>query len=115
MPLAKRIEEVEDQLAEQRVLLTATSARIRGLEAELEALREGAGGGDGADVSEMPRTEAIAAVLRASAETLSPTEILGRLHAAGRTDELRSVTATLDHLVKKGAVQRPKRGRYMAA
>jgi hypothetical protein len=46
---------------------------------------------------------------------MSPSEIRAALEAAGRTDDLRSITATLDHLLKAGMVQRPARGRYVAA
>ncbi|MDZ7732964.1 MAG: hypothetical protein U5R31_07460 [Acidimicrobiia bacterium] len=37
-----------------------------------------------------------------------------RLEVAGRTDELRIVTATLSHLLKQEAVKRVGRGRYVA-
>jgi hypothetical protein len=109
--LTERVTEVERQLAEQRAELARGAARLRGLEAELEALR---GGDTDGDLATAPRTDAIVAVLRGAEGTLSPSEILERLHAAGRSDELRSVTATLDHLVKKSAVHRPARGRYLA-
>lgn len=109
--LTERVAEVERQLAEQRDELARGAARMRGLEAELDALRSGGGIEDLATAS---RTDAIVAVLRGAEGTLSPSEILERLHAAGRSDELRSVTATLDHLVKKSAVHRPARGRYLA-
>ena len=109
--LTERVIEVERQLAEQRDELVRGVARLRGLEVELEALR---GGGLEEDLATAARTDAIVAVLRGAEGTLSPSEILERLHAAGRSDELRSVTATLDHLLRKSAVQRPAHGRYLA-
>lgn len=112
MALAERIALVESALATQRELVSEEVARLRGFEAELEALRAGVSG----DVVllELSRTDAILNVLRRASGTMSPTELLGSLHAAGRSDELRSVTATLDYLLKAGSVQRPGRGRYLA-
>ena len=54
-------------------------------------------------------------MLRLAEGTLSPTEILSRLVAAERDDDLRKVTATLDYLVKSQLVTRVTRGRYLAA
>lgn len=68
-------------------------------------------------VGEVPaarRTEAIVAVLRQRAAPMSPKEITDALRAAGRADELRSVTATLTHLRRTAAIERVGRGQYVA-
>lgn len=112
MALADRIATVEADLATQRALVNEAVARLRGLEAELDALRAGVNSEGG--LEDMSRTDAILTILRGSSGTKAPKEILDALRAAGRTDELRSVTATLDHLLKAGSVERPSRGRYLA-
>lgn len=87
-------------------------AEARGYEAQLASLRGSiARGGDAAT---LPRTEAILTTLRGAEGTLSPSDILTHLLHSGRDDDLRAVTATLDYLVKRGRVQRPVRGRYLA-
>jgi len=45
---------------------------------------------------------------------MSPTEVTAALKAAGRSDELNSVTSTLKHLMKGNRVSRPQRGQYLA-
>lgn len=110
MTIAGRIAELEKELAELDVQLAQALARRNGIKAELESLRSGAASGDLVGAA---RTEAIVAVLRSVGDSLSPTEILRRLHEGGRSDELRSVTATLNHLVNRGEVQRPARGEYL--
>jgi hypothetical protein len=45
---------------------------------------------------------------------MTPKEIESALLAAGRSDEYRSITATLNYLLQQGAVRRPERGRYIA-
>ena len=112
MSRTQRIAEVEAELAAQRAEVTEALARLRGLDAELEALRAGVVVAD--EPEAMPRTEAILAVLRQADGSLSPTGIVERLHAAGRDDSARAVTATLDHLRKQGRVEKVGRGRYVA-
>jgi len=107
----RRIRELERDLAEQQRLAREVMARCRGIEAELAFLRSGEPLVQ--DVVAMSRSDAIVAVLRDSGLTLSPTEILGRLTASGRTEDLRLVTATLNYLLGRGAVTRPERGRYL--
>lgn len=107
-----RIAELERALADQRVKVTTAAAKLRGLEAELDALRSGMA--DRRELAAMPRTEAILVVLRAAEGTLSPTEILAQLQAGGASTSVKVVTATLDHLLKNGSVRRPERGRYLA-
>ena len=113
MPLADRIAQLETDLVTQRAKVSEELARLRGIEAELGALR--AGMTRGGDLSEMRRTDAILTVLRQASGTMSPSDLVSALHAGGRTDQMRSVTATLDHLLKAGSAQRPSPGRYLAA
>lgn len=61
------------------------------------------------------RTDAVVELLRRATAPMSPSEITGALHDHGRDDELRSVTATLAHLLKAKLVQRVGRGRYVAS
>lgn len=87
------------------------AARILGLEAERKAIQ--AGLGEEGALSTMSRTDAIVTVLRKAGGTMSPTDIVNALQAAGRSDDLRSVTATLSYLMKNDSVQRPSPGRYL--
>jgi len=100
MSITRRIAEVEAELTSKRNLITEMLASCRGLEAELAALQAGLAQGD--DLVGAARTEAIVTVLHKADGSLSPTELVERLHAAGRDDIFRSVTATLDHLIKRG-------------
>lgn len=113
MSLTGRIAGLERDLANQRMRVAEEVARLRAIEAELGSLRSSRVTGD--PLSEMTRTDAILAVLRAADGTLSPKEIRSRLTSAGRDDEMRSLTATLDYLVKKGSVSKAGRGQYLAA
>lgn len=113
MAVADRIAQVEADLSAQRARVSEEVARLRGLEAELEALRAGLGADRG--LPAMSRTDAILTVLRRASGTMSPTVVLMALQAVGRKEELRSVTATLDYLLKARSVQRPARGRYLAS
>lgn len=108
-----RLAQLERDIAVQRDLVAEAVARLRGLEAERDSLR--AGTRLSGRLSDLDRAAAIVAVLRDAASTLTPTEILERLRHGGRDDDMRSLTATLSYLVKRGAVQRPERGRYLAA
>jgi len=113
MELAGRIAELEALIAEDRLAITRATARLVGHEAELAALR-GAVASPGA-LASLSRTDAIIAVLRGAAATLSPTEVVQRLAEGGRAgDTDRDVSATLTYLLNQGRVQRPERGRYLA-
>lgn len=112
MSITARIAQLETKLAEQEQLIAQEVARFRGIEAELASLR--AGLPSKGPLSEIPRTEAILSVLRASGSSLTPTEILEALERAGRTESRQLITATLDHLLKKKLARRPSRGRYIA-
>ncbi len=110
--ITKRIADVEAELTKKRAQAAEVLASCRGLEAELAALR--AGLGHEGDLVGVARTEAILAVLRQADEFLPPTGVVASLHASRRNDDARSVTATLDHLLKQGKVVKVGRGRYLA-
>ena len=61
-----------------------------------------------------PRSEAILSDLHAKGAPLSPAKVTASLSAVGRSDDRRTVTATLDCLLKQRHVLRPARGRYLA-
>ena len=110
--MAQHLAELELELAGWREELVKLSTKIRGREVEIAAVRanlELSG-----SLADLPRTEAIVAILRQAEGTLTPSDILNTLAATKRVDDLRAVTATLDYLVKRGRVQRPDRGRYLA-
>ena len=112
MSTSQLIATIETKLAETRQRIAEYVAEARGYEAQLASLR-GSAVTRGGDIAALPRTEAILTTLRAVEGSLSPSEILTHLLAAGRDDDLRRVTATLDYLVKAGQVVRPERGRYI--
>lgn len=111
MSTSQLIAAVETKLAVTRQRIAEYVAEARGYEAQLASLRSSVS--RGGDIATVPRTEAILTTLRAVEGSLSPSEILTHLLAAGRDDDLRRVTATLDYLVKAGQVVRPERGRYI--
>jgi len=113
MALHETIARVEASLAERENALRELLAEINGLKAQLASLRAPLDTPD--SLSALPRTEAILATLRKSTTALSPREIQQRLHAAGRNDDLPSVTATLHYLCTKERVIHPERGAYLAA
>ena len=112
MSITRRITELEARLSEQEEVVAREVATFRGIEAELTSLRAGVPSQHA--LTEIPRTEAILSVLRAAVSSLTPTEIVAALEAAGRSETRQLVTATLDHLLKKRLVMRPSRGRYLA-
>ena len=113
MSTSQLIATIEAKLAESRQKVAQYIAETRGYETQLASLR-GSIATTG-EIAAIPRTEAILATLRTTEGTLSPTQILTRLLAAGRNDDLHKVTATLDYLVKAGLVIRPERGRYLGS
>lgn len=112
MAKAKRIAELEAELNRQRERVASEVARLRGLEAELDALRAGLAGDE--DLAVMERTEAVLHVLRGAKGTLRPKEVHEALQQAGRSDAYRDVTATLAYLRERGLVRRAGRGLYVA-
>ena len=111
MGIAQHLADLETELAEWRDELTKLATRIRGREAKVAAGRGGVA--KSIQLADLPRTAAIVAVLHEADTTLTPSQILARLVAAERDDDLRKVTATLDYLVKSGLVIRPSRGCYL--
>jgi hypothetical protein len=65
-------------------------------------------------VTGLARTDAILSILRTKGSPLSPTEIVSSLNGSGRSDDRRSVTATLDYLLKQKQILRPTKGQYLA-
>jgi hypothetical protein len=112
MTIAKRIAELESVQATREVAIARAVAEFRGGEAELASLK--AGVALRGELTSLARTEAILSILRTKGSPLSPTEIVSSLTAAGRTDDRRSVTATLDYLLKQKQVLRPTKGQYLA-
>ena len=112
MAITDTIAQIERDIAHTRERIQTDSALLRGLEVQLATLNSGAS--PAGDLTAIGRSDAILAVLRQANGTMSPTEIVNQLHAAGRDDHLREVTATPDHLRKTNRVTRPDRGRYLA-
>ena len=93
--------------------LAVLSARVAGQRAEVARLEESIAAEHRSGLP-ASRTDAIVAVLSRGASPMSPSEVTEALNEAGRNDELRSVTATLTHLLKSKRVIRQGRGRYLA-
>jgi hypothetical protein len=108
----QRIAELERERTEQWNVLELASARIRGIDAELERLKAGVKHSE--DLSESPLTEAILGVLRASASAMSPSQVIAGLADRGRDEPLRNVTATLSHLKQRGQVRNEGRAAWRA-
>ena len=113
MNTATRLAELEVELSALKMDLAQLVAQIRGHETQIAALRAGAE--NRGELSTLPCTEAILSILRQAGGTLGPTDILRGLQAAGRKEDLRKVTATLDYLVKRQRATKSERGRYLAA
>lgn len=103
--------ELERELVEVREQLALLHARAAGIDQELCLLRAGV---EVPELATARRTDAIVAVLADARRSMTPSEIVASLTEAGRDDDLRSVTATLTHLVREGRVLRQGRGRYSA-
>lgn len=89
--------------------MTQEVARLRAMQAELASIQ--AGVALTGDLAGLERTEA---VLRDAGAMLSPKQIEQRLEAGGRSDTYRTITATLDHLMKHNKVTRADWGHYLA-
>lgn len=103
-----------DELIGLERQLARLAARVAGKRAEVGRLEESIAAEHRSGLP-ASRTDAIVAVLSRGAGPMSPSEVTEALNGAGRTDELRSVTATLTHLLKGKRVIRQGRGRYLAA
>jgi len=102
----RELEELEQQLARLAARAAGKREEVARLRESIAAVKRGG----------LPpaRTDAILAVLRRSGSAMSPKEIVTALRDGGRDDELRSVTATLNHLLGQKRVLRQGRGRYLA-
>ncbi|MEI2638360.1 MAG: hypothetical protein V9F03_05105 [Microthrixaceae bacterium] len=111
--LVDDLEKSKLELVEIDKQLARWSARAAGKRAEIARLQQLI---EAEKRSGLPasRTEAIVAVLVRGSEAMSPSQITAALNESGRSEELRSVTATLGHLLSTGRVIRPGRGRYLA-
>ena len=108
----QRITELEGELSILKMDLAQLVAQIRWHEKQVALLRAGIEGPS--QLATLLRTDAILSLLRTAEGTLGPSDILTSLQAAGRTKELRKVTATLDYLMKRGLITKPDRGRHLA-
>ena len=114
MSLTRRLTELEAEHAELDLLARKTLAKLRGVEAEMEAIRAGVNAPVrfGAIAT---RTEAILAVLRSADRSLTPSEVTSRLAASGRaTDDLKAVTTTMSYLNQRGRIQKVDGSHYFA-
>lgn len=111
--LTDDLDRAKDELAGMERQLARLSARAAGKRAEVARLEESIAAEHRSGLP-ASRTDAIVAVLARGAGPMSPSEVTAALTNAGRNDELRSVTATLVHLLKGGRVVRQGRGRYLA-
>lgn len=112
--LAEDLDRAKSELAGLERRLARVSARVAGKRAEVRRLEEAIAAEHRGGLP-ASRTDAIVAVLSRGAGPMSPSEVTEALRDAGRNDELRSVTATLAHLLKGHRVIRRGRGRYLAA
>ena len=112
--LADDLTRARDELVGLERQLARMAARVAGKRAEVVRLEESIAAEQHSGLP-ASRTDAIVTVLSRGAGPMSPREVTDALHGAGRNDELRSVTATLNHLLKSSRVIRQGRGRYLAA
>jgi hypothetical protein len=63
-------------------------------------------------IVELPRTQAIEAVLRESGQAMRPVEIWAKLHEAGRDDPKMEVQVTTFDLWQRGRIAKLARGQY---
>jgi len=110
--MVSEIAQVESLRAQKELEVAKSVAELRGLDARLASLKAGVVLKN--DLASLSRTDAIVQVLHSAGAMLSPTEIVLRLNSAGRQDDRRSVTATLNYLLEKKVVLRPSKGLYLA-
>ena len=112
MSRASAIARLEASRAEKELEVAEAVAELRGIDAQLASLRTGVTAKG--NLISLPRTDAILQVLHSAGAMLSPTEIMSHLNSAGRDDDRRSVTATLNYLLNQDLVLRPAKGLYLA-
>lgn len=112
--LTDDLDRAKDELVGLERQLARLSARAAGKRAEVARLEESIAAEQRSGLP-ASRTDSIVAVLARGVGPMSPSQVTAALKAAGRSDELSSVTATLAHLLKGKRVIRQGRGRYLAA
>lgn len=111
--LLQGLEQAKRDLVALERQLARMSARVAGKRTEIARLEESIAAEQHSGLP-ASRTDAIVSVLNRGAGPMSPADITAALKEAGRPDELRSVTATLTHLLRSNRVIRQGRGRYIA-
>ncbi len=112
MSTARRIAELERERSGQWSALNLATARIHGIDAELSRLK--AGSAAEGDLSDGALTEAVMAVLSASASVMTPTLIIARLRERGREEPPNKVNATLSYLKKLNRIRNEGRAAWRA-
>ena len=112
MSTARRIAELERERSDQWSALNLATARIHGIDAELSRLK--AGSAAEGDLSDGSLTEAVMAVLSASASVMTPTLIIARLRERGREEPPNKVNATLSYLKKLNRIRNEGRAAWRA-
>ena len=112
MSTARRIAELERERSDQWSALNLATARIHGIDAELSRLK--AGSAAEGDLSDGALTEAVMAVLSASASVMTPTLIIARLRERGREEPPNKVNATLSYLKKLNRIRNEGRAAWRA-
>lgn len=87
-------------------------AQAVGLDAQIEALR--AGLEPTGPFEALTVADAVEQVLRSAGTTMSPAQIHAELQARGRSDRLRSMGGTLQHLRNAGRIIKLGRGQWTA-
>lgn len=113
MAIADRIYHLEIELAHQREVLAENLARIRGLEAELAALRETTEPVTPDDGRAL--TDAIVTVVRNSPTAMRPVQVTATLNSDGTSTDLKTVSSTMHYLTTQGRLTKTGRGQYIAS
>ena len=114
--LRSEIEHVRSELAAAEVEYASLGAKIKGLQARLEALtraHSGMTGHGGKASSTKPRTDAIVDVLMAADTEMTINDVIAALHDSGRDHEsYDNIASDLAYLADRGRIEKPRRGVY---
>jgi hypothetical protein len=114
--LRSELEQVHSELAAAKVEYASLGAKIKGLQAQSEALTQALSGMAGhssrASITK-PRTDAIVDVLMASDTEMTINDVIAALHNSGRDENYDNVAADLAYLADRGRVDRLRRGVYV--
>jgi hypothetical protein len=114
--LRSELEQVNSELAAAEVEYASLGAKIKGLQAQSEALTRalsGMAGRSGKASTTKPRTDAIVDVLMASDAEMTINDVIAALHDSGRDHEnYDNVAADLAYLADRGRIDRLRRGVY---